>query len=104
MNSTPGSRLQAARKIKGYTQQGVADYVNRAVHTVKKWEQDKSQPRDPETTKRLCDYLGITVGHYKYGDENTFLSAEHQRLIDLYENAPANIRQAVLWVLEREET
>jgi transcriptional regulator with XRE-family HTH domain len=104
MNSTPGSRLKAARKKLGHTQQGVANHISQSVHTYKKWEQDKAQPRTPEITKRTCDYLGITVGHYKYGEENTFLSVEHQTLIDLYENASPEIKQAVRWILEREKT
>lgn len=91
-----GSRLKAARIEKGYTQEGVAHYLNQSLETVKSWERDRSRPRSFKMIGRLCDYLGISTDHYIHGRCNQSLSSDENELLNAYRAMPANAKTALI--------
>lgn len=58
-----GKRFKYIRKLRGYSQDDIADYLSVSVSAVKKWEQDKNDPNTglliqlAELFKVSVDYL-----------------------------------------------
>lgn len=71
---TLGKRIQQARREKGLLegrdvrQEEVAEACGVSGAAVSRWESDQKLPRD-ENVWRLADYLGVTPGWLRYGQE-----------------------------------
>ena len=68
MNKTFGERIAEKRKIKGYTQEQLAEMVGVSAQAVSKWENDLSCP-DVMTLPTLAQKLGCTVDELLTGRE-----------------------------------
>lgn len=55
-----GSRIRAARKAKGLTQQAVADVFQIQGPSVSDWERDETTP-EPDKLPRLASLLGVSI-------------------------------------------
>lgn len=62
-----GSRIQNARKRKGFTQEYVAASLGISRQAVFKWEKDQSKP-DTENLIALAKLLNVTVDYLATGD------------------------------------
>lgn len=56
---TLGEKIKSARKMKGFTQQKLAEMVNVKHNSVCDWEKGKSKP-DPDMLELLCGALEVT--------------------------------------------
>lgn len=102
-----GSRIAAARKRKGWTQEELAGAVGDNTHkmTVSKWERGENVP-SVANLKRLADELGVTLGELMDGpppdlttsDASTNGRADLDRKIDeaLAEKDPLARQAAML--------
>ena len=57
-----GKRMKEVRKLRGYTQEDIANKLSVSVSAVKKWEQDKTDP-NTELFVRLADYLDVSLDY-----------------------------------------
>ena len=69
MNESIGNRISKYRKLKGLTQEGLANQMEVSAQAVSKWETDQSCP-DILTLPKLCKILGITVDELLTGNQN----------------------------------
>lgn len=66
MNETFGQRLQALRKSKGLSQDGLAEIVGVSRQAVSKWELNENQP-DVDKVILLAQALGVTTDYLLLG-------------------------------------
>lgn len=57
-----GQRMKQVRKMRGYTQEDVANKLSVSVSAVKKWEQDKTDP-NTDLFVQLADYLDVSLDY-----------------------------------------
>ena len=104
---TLGEKIKSARKIKGFTQQQLAEVVNAKHNSVSDWENDKSTP-DMDTIELLCGALEVTptwlVGSKtddEYGNIVGKLMNEPGLLdmIDDYKNLSENDKKAIRQII-----
>ena len=69
MNETIGSRIAGARKVKGMTQEELANILGVSSQAVSKWENDASCP-DISLLPRLAKELGLTTDELLTGKSN----------------------------------
>ena len=69
MNESIGNRISKYRKLKGLTQESLANQMEVSAQAVSKWETDQSCP-DISTLPKLCKILGITVDELLTGNQN----------------------------------
>ena len=85
MKESIGNRISKCRKIKGLTQEGLANLMGVSAQAVSKWETDQSCP-DISALPKLCQILGITADELLTGikDEVKLVSpAERKPLEEL---------------------
>ena len=61
-------RLSELRKIRGFTQQGIADAIDLHVNQIKRYEANKAQPT-LETLVRLAKALHVTLDELVFSEE-----------------------------------
>ena len=69
MNESIGSRICRYRKVKGLTQEELANKLGVSAQAVSKWENDQSCP-DISLLPQLCRVLGITTDELLTGKTN----------------------------------
>lgn len=57
-----GKRMKEVRKLRGYTQEDIANKLAVSVSAVKKWEQDKTDPNTAMFVE-LADYLDVSLDY-----------------------------------------
>ncbi len=57
-----GKRLKEIRKLRGYTQEQIAEKLSVSLSAVKKWEQDKTDP-NTQLFIELADYLDVSLDY-----------------------------------------
>ena len=57
-----GKRMKEVRKLRGYTQEDIANKLAVSVSAVKKWEQDKTDPNTALFVE-LADYLDVSLDY-----------------------------------------
>ena len=83
MNETIGSRIAKFRKLKGLTQEELANQLGVSSQAVSKWENDASCP-DISLLPQLCRVLGVTTDELLTGknDEVKLLPVEQRKSLD----------------------
>ena len=81
MNETIGNRIAKYRKMKGLTQEALAEQLGVSAQAVSKWENDLSCP-DISLLPKLCEILGITT------DELLTGKSEEVRLVPVEQRKP----------------
>ena len=96
--------LKDARSRSGATQREVADATSIALGTLRRWEQGVNEP-DAESLVRLADLYGVTVGQLLGVPDGApvGLSADEQRLLDLYRSTDDRGRLAIMSVAESQQ-
>lgn len=96
--------LKDARKRSGITQREAADEASIALGTLRRWEQGVNEP-DAESLVRLADLYDVTVGQLLGVPEGApaGLSADEQRLLDLYRSTDDRGRLAIMCVAESQQ-
>lgn len=77
-----GQNLKKIRKLKGITQQKLANDFNVAIGTISMWESDKRDP-DSNTIAKLAKYFGVSVD-YLLGIDN-FINEFSEENLNLLE-------------------
>ena len=70
MKKTLGKRISEQRKIKGLTQEDLAEKLNISAQAVSKWENDQSCP-DISILPELSKILGISIDELLTGEKST---------------------------------
>lgn len=83
MNETIGNRIARYRKLKGLTQEALAEQLGVSSQAVSKWENDLSCP-DISLLPRLCTMLGITTDELLTGksDEVRLVPAAQRKPLE----------------------
>lgn len=83
MNETIGSRIAKFRKLKGLTQEELANQLGVSSQAVSKWENDASCP-DISLLPQLCRVLGVTTDELLTGknDEVKLVPVEQRKSLD----------------------
>ena len=83
MNETIGNRITKYRKMKGLTQEALAEQLGVSSQAVSKWENDASCP-DISLLPKLCSVLGITTDELLTGknDEVRLVPVEQRKSLD----------------------
>ena len=83
MNESIGNRISKFRKVKGLTQETLANLMGVSSQAVSKWETDASCP-DISALPQLCRILGITADELLTGKTNEvkLLPAEERKSLD----------------------
>jgi transcriptional regulator with XRE-family HTH domain len=63
MNSI-GKKISERRKLKGYTQEDLAEFSKINLRTIQRIENDKNEPRG-KTLNLICDVLEIDINEFK---------------------------------------
>ena len=83
MNETIGNRITKYRKMKGLTQEALAEQLGVSSQAVSKWENDASCP-DISLLPKLCSVLGITTDELLTGksEEVRLVPVEQRKSLD----------------------
>lgn len=61
-------KLKELRKLRGLSQEQLAEVSGISLHTLQSWEQGKRIPRDIYVIKNLCDALGVSIDYLFYDE------------------------------------
>ena len=83
MNETIGNRISKFRKLRGLTQEELANQLGVSSQAVSKWENDASCP-DISLLPKLCKVLGISTDELLTGknDEVKLVPVEQRKSLD----------------------
>ena len=96
-----GKRLKEIRKIKGLTQQELAELSGLTVSSIKKWELDLTEPSADKLTS-LALALGVSVD-YILGAQTSpdlILTEDAQKIALIIEQLPEKQREALMQYAE----
>lgn len=88
-----GENLRRLRKTANLTQEELAYKLSVTPQAVSSWERGRTEPNMGQT-ENICRVLGCDMADLL---RNTYrpITPEHRRLIDLYEDAPQNVKDAI---------
>lgn len=66
---TPGERIRALRKARGWNQQTLATKAGAQTMTISKWERDVPDRLDPRVLAGLAEALEVDESYIVYGDD-----------------------------------
>lgn len=104
-NSTFGSRLREARKMKGFTQKQLADAIGAKHNSISNWENDQNRP-GPDSIELILGVLGISANSLLENKRLPWVKPELNisggayRIARAYEKAPSPIQRTVEVALE----
>ncbi|EOV9599908.1 helix-turn-helix domain-containing protein [Cronobacter malonaticus] len=102
-------RISARRKELGFTQQQLADKVQKSSVSVFKWENGQTEPKG-KSLFALAAALRCSPAWLMFGDEDkspapadalpTELDERQKRLLDLFESLPESEKESIISELE----
>ena len=78
---TIGTKLSAYRKLAGYTQQQIGDYLNISAQAVSKWENNQAEP-DLATIRALANLYKVSVDEMLDPDCIPYISVDKENTTD----------------------
>lgn len=97
-----GTKIKSARKIKGFTQQELADMIGVKNTAVCNWENNTNKP-DVDSLELLCGYLEISPAWLLSVDEQTEeikIESETLEIIDCMNKLKDEDRKAIITIIK----
>lgn len=91
-----GKRMKQVRKMRGYTQEDIANKLSVSVSAVKKWEQDKTDP-NTDLFIQLADYLNVSLDYLlNRSDELSTIPSIENEILDAFRKLDVRGQNEVL--------